>query len=55
VQISCSKNIKAGAGNGLWTVDISNDDRYIALGGDDSLLRIFTSDLKLYSKTVENY
>jgi WD40 repeat protein len=33
---------------GLWTVDISPDDKYIALGGDDSLLRIFTSDLKLY-------
>lgn len=24
-----------------WTVDWSNDDKYIALGGDDSLLRIF--------------
>jgi WD40 repeat protein len=33
---------------GLWTVDISHDDKYIALGGDDSLLRIFNIDLKLY-------
>lgn len=36
------------AGHGLWGVDISNDDKYIALGGDDSLLQIFTNDLKLY-------
>ncbi|HEU4861929.1 MAG TPA: hypothetical protein VFT15_18930 [Chitinophagaceae bacterium] len=48
VQTSCGQNIKTPAGNGLWTVDISNDDKYIALGGDDSLLRIFTNDLKLY-------
>jgi WD40 repeat protein len=34
--------------SGLWTVDISHDDKYIALGGDDSLLRIFTTDLTLY-------
>jgi WD40 repeat protein len=33
---------------GLWTLDISHDDKYIALGGDDSLLRIFTGDLKLF-------
>ena len=38
----------SNAGHGLWTVDISNDDKYIALGGDDSLLRIFTIDLKLF-------
>jgi WD40 repeat protein len=43
---ACSQNIKAS--QGLWTVDISHDDKYIALGGDDSLLRIFTNDLKLY-------
>ena len=43
---ACAQNIKAG--HGLWTVDISNNDKYIALGGDDSLLRIYTNDLKLY-------
>jgi WD40 repeat protein len=32
---------------GLWAIDISHDDKYIALGGDDSLLRIFSSDFKL--------
>ena len=47
---ACSQNIKAG--HGLWTVDISHDDNYIALGGDDSLLRIFTNDLQLY-KTIK--
>jgi WD40 repeat protein len=47
VQTSFSQNIKSPGDSGLWTVDISNDDKYIALGGDDSLLRIFTSDLKL--------
>lgn len=44
---ACSQQPKAG--HGLWTVDISYDDKYIALGGDDSLLRIFTADLKLFS------
>jgi WD40 repeat protein len=44
---ACTQNIKTGYG--LWTVDISNDDNYIALGGDDSLLRIFTNDLQPYS------
>jgi len=43
---ACTQNIKAG--HGLWALDISNDDKYIALGGDDSLLRIYTNDLKLY-------
>jgi len=43
---ACTQNIKAG--NGLWTVDISNDDKYVALGGDDSLLKIYINDLKLY-------
>ena len=43
---ACTQNIKAGYG--LWTVDISHDDKYIALGGDDSLLRIFTNDLQQY-------
>ena len=47
---ACTQNIKAG--HGLWTVDISHDDKYIALGGDDSLLRIFTNDLQLY-KTIK--
>ena len=37
---------------GLWTLDISPDDKYVALGGDDSLLRIFTNDLKPY-KTIK--
>ena len=37
---------------GLWTLDISPDDKYIALGGDDSLLRIFTNDLTPY-KTIK--
>ena len=46
---ACAQNMKAG--HGLWTVDISYDDRYIALGGDDSLLRIFTNDLTPY-KTI---
>ena len=45
---SCGQNIKSSAGKGLWTVDISHDDKYIALGGDDSLLRIYANDLKLY-------
>lgn len=49
---SCSQNTKAPWGYGLWTVDISHDDKYVALGGDDSLLRIFTIDLKPY-KTIE--
>ncbi len=48
----CSQHNRARWGNGLWTVDISHDDKYIALGGDDSLLRIFTIDLNLY-KTIE--
>ena len=47
---ACTQNIKAG--HGLWTVDISHDDKYIALVGDDSMLRIFTYDLQLY-KTVK--
>src|SRR6185503_8768478 len=47
-QCSCGQNMKSPAGIGLWTVDISHDDKYIALGGDDSLLRIFTNDLTLY-------
>ena len=38
----------SNAGRGLWTIDISHDDKYIALGGDDSLLRIYTNDLTLY-------
>ena len=45
---SCGQNMKSPAGKGLWTVDISHDDNYIALGGDDSLLRIFANDLKLF-------
>ena len=48
VQTSCSQHIKTPAGRGLWTVDISHDDKYIALGGDDSLLQIFSNDLKLF-------
>lgn len=48
---SCSQNTKT-PGYGLWAVDISHDDKYIALGGDDSLLRIFTIDLTPY-KTIE--
>ena len=48
VQTSCSQPTSTTAHKGLWTVDISNDDKYIALGGDDSLLRIFTGDLELY-------
>ena len=48
---SCSQHIKTPAGYGLWAVDISHDDKYIALGGDDSLLRIFTIDLTPY-KTI---
>ena len=47
---ACTQNIKAG--HGLWTVDINHDDKYIALGGDDSLLRIFTNDLQPY-KTIK--
>lgn len=39
---------KPNGSNGLWTIDISRDDKYIATGGDDSLLRIFTADLKIY-------
>lgn len=45
---SCSQNNKIPASRGLWTLDISHDDKYIALGGDDSLLRIFTKDLLIY-------
>ena len=48
---SCSQNTTT-PGYGLWTVDISSDDKYIALGGDDSLLRIFTVNLRPY-KTIE--
>jgi WD40 repeat protein len=44
-----SKPVKA---YGLWTLDISHDDNYIAAGGDDSMLRIFTKDLKPYK--IEN-
>jgi FOG: WD40 repeat len=51
-HVSSSQNIKTPWGYGLWTVDISHDDKYIALGGDDSLLRIFTIDLTPY-KTIE--
>lgn len=43
---ACGQNKKIG--QGLWTVDISYDDKYIALGGDDSLLRIYNNDLSLY-------
>ena len=33
----------------LWTIEYSPDDKYVAFGGDDSLLRIHTvSDQKLY-------
>lgn len=39
---------KPAGANGLWTIDISRDDKYIATGGDDSLLRIFTADLTIY-------
>jgi len=46
---ACTQNIKTSYG--LWTVDISHDDQYIALGGDDSLLRVYTNDLKLYKST----
>ena len=49
---SCGQHTKTPWGQGLWTVDISHDDKYIALGGDDSLLRIFTIDVKPY-KTIE--
>lgn len=49
---SCGQNTKTPWGYGLWTVDISHDDKFVALGGDDSLLRIFTIDLTLY-KTIE--
>ena len=49
---SCSQLTKTPWTQGLWTVDISHDDKYIALGGDDSLLRIFTIDLKPY-KAIE--
>ena len=46
---SCTgQQAKSNPNRGLWTVDISHDDKYVALGGDDSLLRIFTSDFKLY-------
>ena len=45
---SAAQQSKSNPGHGLWTVDISHDDKYIALGGDDSLLRIFTRDFKLY-------
>ena len=53
-QSSCGQNIKSTAGKGLWTVDISHDDKYIALGGDDSLLRIFAGDLKLFKAVKLN-
>jgi WD40 repeat protein len=48
VYSSCGQNNMHPVSRGLWTVDISHDDKYIALGGDDSLLRIFNIDLKLY-------
>ena len=51
-QSSCGQNTKTPWGRGLWTVDINHNDKYIALGGDDSLLRIFTTDLTPY-KTIE--
>lgn len=53
-QSSRGQNIKSTAGKGLWTVDISHDDKYIALGGDDSLLRIFDGDLKLFKAVKLN-
>lgn len=46
-----SQTTKTPWGYGLWALDISHDDKYIALGGDDSLLRIFTVDLKPYKMT----
>ena len=45
---ACSTNVVERKPGGLWAIDISHDDKYIALGGDDSLLRIYTSDFKLY-------
>jgi len=47
----CGQHANSPAGRALWTVDISHDDKYIAVGGDDSLLRIFTNDLTLYKWT----
>lgn len=48
VQAAGGQNTKSSARTGLWTVDINHDDKFIALGGDDSLLRIFSLDLNLY-------
>lgn len=32
----------------LWTIDISNDNKYIATGGDDSLLQVLNNDFSVY-------
>lgn len=32
----------------LWTVDISADNKYIATGGDDSLLQVLKNDFTIY-------
>ncbi|HEX7847651.1 MAG TPA: hypothetical protein VF476_17745 [Chitinophagaceae bacterium] len=47
IQTACSQDQPKKTA-GLWTLDVSHDDQYIALGGDDSLLRIFNNDLSLY-------
>jgi WD40 repeat protein len=42
-----SVQAQQSASYGLWTLDISHDDKYIATGGDDSLLKIYTNDFRL--------
>jgi WD40 repeat protein len=50
---ACAQNDQQGKASvshvthGLWTLDISADNKYFATGGDDSLLRIYKSDFTL--------
>jgi WD40 repeat protein len=43
-----SQKTTAEKSYGLWTVDISSDNKYIATGGDDSLLQVFHHDFSAF-------
>ena len=46
LAVSCHGQNPHPVSYGLWAVDISADEKYVAAGGDDSLLQILTADLK---------
>jgi WD40 repeat protein len=46
--IAGSAHSQTTKGYWLWTVDISADNKYIATGGDDSLLQVLKNDFTVY-------